>query len=31
MTNDSTVTVYGTEQVKRARIAVAAVFTVHGR
>ncbi|SBU94406.1 Fucose permease [Streptomyces sp. Ncost-T6T-1] len=30
MTNDSTVTVYGTEQVKRARIAVAAVFTVHG-
>ncbi|MFB8141120.1 MFS transporter [Streptomyces parvus] len=30
MTNDSTVTVYGTEQVRRARIAVAAVFTVHG-
>ncbi|MCQ1580689.1 MFS transporter [Streptomyces parvus] len=30
MTNDSTVTVYGTEQVKQARIAVAAVFTVHG-
>ncbi len=30
MTNDSTVTVYSTQQVKRARIAVAAVFTVHG-
>ncbi|WP_097868069.1 MFS transporter [Streptomyces sp. rh34] len=30
MTNDSTVTVYSTEQVKRARIAIAAVFTVHG-
>lgn len=30
MTKDSTVTVYSTQQVKRARIAVAAVFTVHG-
>ncbi|MFE9460182.1 MFS transporter [Streptomyces californicus] len=30
MTNDSTVTVYSTEQVRRARYAVAAVFTVHG-
>ncbi|MFJ7084281.1 MFS transporter [Streptomyces griseus] len=30
MTNDSTVTVYSAPQVKRARIAVAAVFTVHG-
>ncbi|WP_103510308.1 MFS transporter [Streptomyces sp. SM13] len=30
MTNDSTVTVYSAHQVKRARIAVAAVFTVHG-
>ncbi|MFG3405216.1 MFS transporter [Streptomyces sp. NPDC048142] len=30
MTNDSTVTVCSTEQVRRARIAVAAVFTVHG-
>ncbi|MFF0502641.1 MFS transporter [Streptomyces fimicarius] len=30
MTNDSTVTVYSASQVKRARIAVAAVFTVHG-
>ncbi|MFE6772341.1 MFS transporter [Streptomyces fimicarius] len=30
MTNDSTVTVYSAHQVRRARIAVAAVFTVHG-
>ncbi|MER6699756.1 MFS transporter [Streptomyces fimicarius] len=30
MTNDPTVTVYSAPQVKRARIAVAAVFTVHG-
>ncbi|MFD4126814.1 MFS transporter [Streptomyces globisporus] len=30
MTKDSTVTVYSTQQVKRARISVAAVFTVHG-
>ncbi|MFI6558511.1 MFS transporter [Streptomyces griseus] len=30
MTNDSTVTVYSAPQVKQARIAVAAVFTVHG-
>lgn len=30
MRDDPTVTVYSTEQVKRARIAVAAVFTVHG-
>ncbi|MDQ0983362.1 MFS transporter [Streptomyces sp. V2I9] len=30
MTNDSTVTVYSTQQVGRARYAVAAVFTVHG-
>ncbi|MFE7241819.1 MFS transporter [Streptomyces sp. NPDC057582] len=30
MTTDSTETVFGTEQVRRARFAVAAVFTVHG-
>ncbi|WP_405891662.1 MFS transporter [Streptomyces sp. NBC_01527] len=30
MTTESTETVFGTEQVRRARIAVAAVFTVHG-
>ncbi|MGP3638270.1 MFS transporter [Streptomyces sp. 24-1644] len=30
MTTDSTNTVFGKEQVRRARIAVAAVFTVHG-
>ncbi|MFJ2023835.1 MFS transporter [Streptomyces sp. NPDC087897] len=30
MTNDPTVTVYSTQQVRRARCAVAAVFTVHG-
>ncbi|WP_326696479.1 MFS transporter [Streptomyces sp. NBC_01754] len=30
MTTDSTATVFGTEQIRRARMAVAAVFTVHG-
>ncbi|MGW0854688.1 MFS transporter [Streptomyces sp. NPDC002690] len=30
MSSDSTATVFGTAQVKRARYAVAAVFTVHG-
>ncbi|MET8591751.1 MFS transporter [Streptomyces sp. NPDC005078] len=30
MTTESTGTVFGTEQVRRARIAIAAVFTVHG-
>ncbi|MGY4907493.1 MFS transporter [Streptomyces sp. 900116325] len=30
MTTESTKTLFGTEQVRRARIAVAAVFTVHG-
>ncbi|WP_326602489.1 MFS transporter [Streptomyces sp. NBC_01799] len=30
MTTESTETVFGTEQVRRARFAIAAVFTVHG-
>ena len=30
MTKDSTVPVFGTEQIRRARYAVAAVFAVHG-